>query len=65
MAEAIEVVERNRDAGGRWPLQKRHEGDMHFEMDDGEGQPSRWITLVALRVLDWAHGSADGPPAGA
>ncbi|HEY3163181.1 MAG TPA: hypothetical protein VGJ71_02415 [Candidatus Limnocylindrales bacterium] len=65
MAEAIEVVERNRDAGGRWPLQKRYEGDMHFEMDDGEGQPSRWITLVALRVLDWAHGSADGPPAGA
>ena len=25
-----------------------------FEMDDGEGTPSRWITLRALRVLDWA-----------
>ena len=22
-------------------------------MDDGEGQPSRWNTLRAMRVLDW------------
>jgi hypothetical protein len=26
---------------------------MPIEMDEGEGQPSRWITLRALRVLDW------------
>jgi putative hydrolase of the HAD superfamily len=26
---------------------------MPVEMDDGEGQPSRWNTLRALRVLDW------------
>jgi hypothetical protein len=25
-------------------------------MDDGEGQPSRWNTLRALRVLNWAGG---------
>ena len=24
-----------------------------FEMEDGEGRPSRWNTLRALRVLDW------------
>ncbi len=53
IAEAIGVVEGNRDADGRWPLQNVHDGAADFEMDDGEGQPSRWNTLRALRVLDW------------
>ena len=53
VAEAIGVVEGNRDPGGRWPLQKVHEGEVYFRMDDGEGQPSRWNTLRAMRVLDW------------
>jgi hypothetical protein len=53
VSEAIGVVEGNRDADGRWPLQNVHEGDAHFEMDDGEGRPSRWNTLRAMRVLDW------------
>ena len=30
----------------------RMEGDT-FEMEDGVGRASRWITLRALRVLDW------------
>jgi hypothetical protein len=53
VAEAITVVEGNRDIGGRWPLQNVHEGETHFEMEDGEGKPSRWNTLRAMRVLDW------------
>ncbi len=53
VAEAIGVVEGNRDPDGRWPLQKVHEGEVYFRMDDGEGQPSRWNTLRAMRVLDW------------
>jgi hypothetical protein len=53
IAEAIEVVEGNRDPDGRWPLQNVHEGEAHFEMDEGEGKPSRWNTLRALRVVDW------------
>ena len=53
IAEAIGVVDGNRHADGRWPLQNVHEGATYFEMEDGEGQPSRWITLSALRVLDW------------
>jgi hypothetical protein len=57
VAEAIGVVESNRGADGRWPLQNVHEGESHFEMEDGEGTPSRWNTLRAMRVLDWfAHG---------
>jgi len=53
VAEAIELVESKRDSDGRWPLEVRYPGEMPVEMDDGEGQPSRWNTLRALRVLDW------------
>ena len=53
IAEAIGIVEGNRDPDGRWPLQNVHEGEAHFQMEDGEGQPSRWNTLRAMRVLDW------------
>ena len=53
VAEAIGAVEGHRDNDGRWPLQNVHEGETHFEMEDGEGEPSRWNTLRAMRVLDW------------
>ncbi len=53
VAEAIGIVEGNRGEDGRWPLQNVHEGETHFEMEAGEGQPSRWNTLRALRVLAW------------
>ena len=47
----------NRDPDGRWPLQNVHPGESHVEMEDAEGQPSRWNTLRAMRVLDWSgHG---------
>jgi hypothetical protein len=53
VAEAVAVVEGNRDDEGRWPLQNVHEGTSHIEMEVGEGTPSRWNTLRAMRVLDW------------
>ena len=53
VAEAIGVVEGHRDPDGRWPLQNVHEGVAHIQMEDGEGKPSRWNTLRAMRVLDW------------
>jgi hypothetical protein len=53
IAEAITVVEVNRDPEGRWPLQNVYEGEAYFQMDEGEGKPSRWNTLRAMRVLDW------------
>jgi hypothetical protein len=53
VAEAIETVEAKRDADGRWPLENVHHGAAYFEMDEGEGRPSRWNTLRALRVLEW------------
>jgi hypothetical protein len=53
VAEAIELAASKRDDDGRWPLETRHPGVMPVEMDDGEGRPSRWNTLRALRVLRW------------
>jgi hypothetical protein len=53
VAEAIDLVASKCDGDGRWPLEIRYPGEMPVEMDDGEGQPSRWNTLRALRVLDW------------
>jgi hypothetical protein len=53
MAEAIELVASKPDGNGRWALETRYPGAMPVEMDDGEGRPSRWNTLRALRVLRW------------
>ena len=53
VAEAIDLVESKRDADGRWPLENPHPGRLYFEMDEGEGRPSRWNTLRAVRVLRW------------
>ena len=53
LAEAIDLVASKRDANGRWPLDARYDGNLPIELDDGVGRPSRWITLRALRVLDW------------
>jgi hypothetical protein len=53
MAEAIDLVASKRDSEGRWSLETQYPGEMPIEMDESEGQPSRWNTLRALRVLDW------------
>jgi hypothetical protein len=51
--EAIELVESKRAADGRWLLDKQYPGRNAIEMGEADGQPSRWITLRAMRVLRW------------
>jgi hypothetical protein len=53
LGEAIDLVASKRDAQGRWPLDTRYAGRMPVAIDADEGQPSRWNTLRALRVLSW------------
>ena len=53
VAEAIDLVASKRDDDGRWPLETQYPGKMPVETDEGEGRPSRWNTLRALRALDW------------
>jgi hypothetical protein len=53
VAEAIALVESKRHGDGRWPLDTHYPGVMPVDLGEREGQPSRWNTLRALRVLDW------------
>jgi hypothetical protein len=57
MAEALAVVASKRQTNGTWLLENSHPGRIHFAMEDGDGQPSRWNTLRALRVLHWSGNS--------
>ncbi|MGD8552106.1 MAG: hypothetical protein PVG02_00465, partial [Anaerolineales bacterium] len=50
MSDAIEVLLSKRRSDKRWPLQAKIPGKLHFEMEKA-GQPSRWNTLRAIRVL--------------
>lgn len=51
MTDAIDILKRKRRKDGTWPLQAKHPGQVHFDMEM-PGQPSRWNTLRALRVLN-------------
>jgi hypothetical protein len=51
--EAIQVLRSKQQADGRWLLENTHPGSVHFPLEDGDGQPSRWNTLRALCVLRW------------
>ena len=53
VAEAVDLLAGKRDPLGRWPLENPHAGRVHFEMEGSTGEPSRWNTLRALRVLRW------------
>jgi len=55
VAEAVEVVRDKRGADGRWVLEAAHgkDGMPGFE---AVGEPSRAVTLKAMRVLEWADG---------
>ncbi|WP_258803915.1 hypothetical protein [Pseudarthrobacter sp. NS4] len=57
MAEAVEIVRSKQQPDGTWLLENTHPGKVHFPLEDGDGQPSRWNTLRALRVLRWHEGS--------
>ena len=57
IAEAVDLLAKKRDETGRWPLENPHPGAVHFEMEGRAGEPSRWTTLRALRVLGWASAS--------
>ena len=53
LAEAVRLVRDKRQPDGTWLLENTHPGETHFALEDGDGRPSRWNTLRALRVLDW------------
>lgn len=59
IAEAVDVLQSKRQPDGTWLLENTHPGRIHFAMEDGDGRPSRWNTLRALRVLEWYRDAQD------
>ncbi|MCB1218231.1 squalene cyclase [bacterium] len=53
LSEAVTYLRERQSADGTWPLDWKENGRVWFEMDKGIGQPSPWITLRALRVVEW------------
>ncbi|HLH18294.1 MAG TPA: hypothetical protein VKX45_13820 [Bryobacteraceae bacterium] len=53
MDEAIGLLRAKRQPEGFWLLENTHPGAVHFALEDGDGKPSRWNTLRALRILRW------------
>lgn len=50
MNDAREILLEKRNKDGKWLLQGKHPGQMHFDMEQ-IGKESRWNTLRALRIL--------------
>jgi len=55
LANALALVESKQDAQGRWKMEYSYNGKMWIDIEK-KGQPSKWVTLRALRVLKAAYG---------
>ena len=56
--EAVATLRERRGVDGRWPLDVRHKDTLYEDLAGAVGEPNRWITLRARRVLEWL-GSED------
>ena len=65
MVAAMDVVARRRRQDGRWAGSSQYPGQTWVSYP-GAGEPNRWVTLRALRVVRWAGAAvrSAGPPAG-
>jgi hypothetical protein len=53
VGDALHVVENGQQADGRWLLDAAHDEALAIPFGESVGEPSRWNTLRALRVLRW------------
>jgi len=53
LSEAVDHVRSRRREDGTWSLDRTYPGRVWFDVDDGVGNPSRWVTLRAMRGLRW------------
>jgi hypothetical protein len=53
--EAMDLLRSKQQPDGTWLLENTHPGAVHFALEEGDGRPSRWNTLRALRVLGWSE----------
>ena len=59
---AVDLLLKRRSADGTWKLGPRHPGKTYFDMEK-IGEPSKWNTLRALRVLEWWNNNNAMQPA--
>ena len=52
--DAVDLIESRRQADGRWLLDRAYDEGLALPFGETAGEPSRWNTLRALRVLRWA-----------
>jgi hypothetical protein len=55
LSEAIEWLLSKQDERGRWKMEYSYNGKMWADVEE-KGQPSKWVTLRALRALKRFHG---------
>jgi hypothetical protein len=53
LADAVELVRSARQPDGTWVQERRHPGRVWFDTDVPAGEPSKWLTFHATRVLNW------------
>ena len=53
MSDAVHYIKSRRDPDGRWLLDRAYDEALPFIPGESVGEPSRWNTLRALRVLRW------------
>lgn len=53
MADAVRYLEGRQTPDGRWLLDRAYDEPLDFHCGETAGEPSRWNTLRALRVLRW------------
>jgi hypothetical protein len=54
LANAMKLVESKQDTCGRWQMEYSYNGKTWVDVEK-KGQPSKWVTLRALRVLKAAY----------
>ncbi|HEX5510823.1 MAG TPA: squalene cyclase [Actinomycetales bacterium] len=53
MTEAIDHIRAARQPDGTWLQGRPHPGQVWFDIDVPAGEPSKWLTFHATRVLAW------------
>ena len=54
LQEALEILKSKQIKDGRWKLENSNNGKMLVNIEK-KGQPSKWVTLKALKVLKEYH----------
>lgn len=64
LTDAVEVLRAARAPDGAWRQGPTLAGRTWFDVDVLEGEPSKWLTLIACRVLDWCDTESLSPHPG-